>query len=72
MRLIRQALAGPQPLQKRSKEAASQARELARRELDRLGDASVSADEREKRKRRLTRGPSEFRDMRADLPKPKN
>ena len=50
---------------------ASKARELAGRELDRLGDASLPADERERRKRRLTKGPTEFREMRGDLPKPK-
>ena len=72
LRLVKQALAGAQPQQKRSKEAASKARDMARQELDRLGDASVPADERERRKRRLTKGPSEFRDMRTDLPKPKN
>jgi hypothetical protein len=36
-----------------------------------IGDASLPADERERRKRRLTKGPSEFRDMRGDLPKTK-
>jgi hypothetical protein len=71
LRLVEQALAGAQRPQKRSKEAASKAHEMAGRELDRLGDASLSADEREKRKRRLTKGPGEFRDMRGDLPKPK-
>lgn len=70
-RLVEQALAGAQRPQKRSKEAASKAHEMAGQELDRLGDASLSADEREKRKRRLTKGPGEFRDMRGDLPKPK-
>jgi hypothetical protein len=70
-RLVEEALAGAQQSQKRSKDAASKAREMAGEELDRLGDASLSADERERRKRRLTKGPSEFRDMRGDLPKPK-
>jgi hypothetical protein len=70
-RLVKEALAGPQRPQKSSKEAASKAREMAVQELDRLGDASLSADERERRKRRLTKGPGEFRDMRGDLPKPK-
>jgi hypothetical protein len=70
-RLVEQALAGTQRPQKRSKEAASKAQQMAGQELDRLGDASLSADEREKRKRRLTKGPGEFRDMRGDLPKPK-
>src|SRR5262245_10513432 len=71
-RLVKQALAPGQPQQKRSKKAASKARDLARHELDRLGDASLPADEQERRKRRLTKGPREFRDMRADLPKPKD
>ena len=70
-RAVKQALAGVQAPQQRSKEAASKAREMAGRELDRLGDASLPADERERRKRRLTKGPSEFREMRGDLPKPK-
>ena len=70
-RLAKQALAGMQAPQQRSKTAASKARELAGREIDRLGDASLPASEREKRKRRLTKGPTEFREMRGDLPKPK-
>ena len=70
-RLVKQALAVVQAPQKRSKKAASKAREMADREIDRLGDASLPADERERRKRRLTKGPTEFRDMRGDLPKPK-
>ena len=72
LRLVKQALAGAQPKQKPSKRAASKARDMARQELDRLGDVSLPAEERERRKRRLTKGPSEFRDMRADLPKPKD
>jgi hypothetical protein len=70
-RLVEEALAGARQSRKRSKDAASKARELAGQEIDRLGDASVSADERERRKRRLTKGPREFRDARRDLPKPK-
>ena len=65
------APAGAQPARKRGKKAAAKARELAAQELDRLGDASLAPDERERRKRRLTKGPSEFRDLRSDLPKPK-
>ena len=72
LRLVKQALAGGQPQQKHSKKAASKARDMARQELDRLGDASLPVAERERRKRRLIKGPNEFRDMRADVPKPKN
>jgi hypothetical protein len=69
-RLVEQALAGGMPQQKRSKKSASAAREMAGREIDRLGDTSLTANERERRKRRLIKGPREFRDMRGDLPKP--
>ena len=55
-RLVEQALAGAQRPQKRSKETASKAREMAGQEVDRLGDASLSADER----KRLTKGPVSF------------
>jgi hypothetical protein len=40
------------------------AREMAGQEIDRVADTSLPADEREKRKRRLIKGPREFRDLR--------
>jgi hypothetical protein len=55
----------------RSHGGASRARELAVRELDRLGDKSAMIDEQQKRKRRLVKGPEEFRDLRGDQPKAK-
>ena len=73
-RLVGQALAGgAQPSQKRSKKSAAKAREMAGQAIDRLlGDAgSLPVDEQERRKRRLTKGPSEFREIRGDLPEPK-
>lgn len=71
-RLTELGLAGTRPPQKISMQAASKAREMAGQEIDRLGDASLPVDERERRKRRLTKGPGEFRDIREDvLPKPK-
>ena len=70
--LIKLGLAGGQPRQKTNKKAASRAREMADQEIDRLGNSSLPAEERERRKRRLTKGPSEFREMRGDiLPKTK-
>jgi hypothetical protein len=39
--------------------------------IDRLADKSASPEEQAKRKRRLMKGPPEFREMRDDLPKPK-
>ncbi|MGC1772313.1 MAG: hypothetical protein WA732_02770 [Pseudolabrys sp.] len=69
-RLVGQALVGgAQPSQRRKKSAAK-AREMAGQTIDRLlGDAgSVPVDGR---KRRLTKGPNEFREIRGDLPEPK-
>jgi hypothetical protein len=43
---------------------APKAAEMAGREVDRLGDASATSEERASRKRRLVSGPREFRDMR--------
>ena len=70
-RLIDHGLAASQPLKKRSEASASEARAMARRAVDQVSDPSLPVEEREKRRRRLTRGPQEFRAMRDDLPKPK-
>ena len=69
--MIEHTLTGGQPQQKRSRKSASKAREMAGRELDRLTDQSLTDEERERRKRRLTKGPSEFRDLRDDQSKRK-
>jgi hypothetical protein len=45
---------------------------MADREIDRLGDQAVTKEERARRKRRLIKGPREFRGLRTDLPKTKN
>jgi hypothetical protein len=42
---------------------------MAGREIDRLADRSATSEEQAQRKRRLIKGPREFRDMRGDLPK---
>jgi len=62
--------AAPAPRQP-SKGSRRKASEMASRELDDLGDKSVPALERERRKRRLVLGPKEFRDVRGDQPKKK-
>jgi hypothetical protein len=67
-RLVEVGLRVDQPQQKTSKKAASKALEMAGQEIDRLGNASLPAEERERRKRRLTKGPGEFRAMRAGRP----
>jgi hypothetical protein len=49
----------------------SQGVKVASRELETLGDQSRPVAEQQRRKRTLIRGPKEFRDIRADLPKQK-
>jgi hypothetical protein len=48
------------------------ASEMASQEIDKIGDPSATDEERHQRKRRLIKGPREFREMRSDLPKPKS
>jgi thiol-disulfide isomerase/thioredoxin len=48
---------------------AAKAREMASQEIDRLSDLSATDEERQLRKRRLLKGPKEFRDVRGDRPK---
>ena len=43
---------------------ATKAAELASQEIDRLSDPSATDEERQVRKRRLIKGPKEFRDLR--------
>ncbi len=48
---------------------ASRAHELATEAIDEMGDPAASSDERAQRRRRLTKGPEEFREVRIDRPK---
>ena len=50
---------------------ADRAKELAAQAIDKMGDSTVHPDERDERRRRLTKGPPEFRDVRVDRPKAK-
>jgi hypothetical protein len=43
---------------------AAKAQEMAAQEIDRLIDPSAPDEERQRRKRRLLKGPKEFRDVR--------
>jgi Arc/MetJ-type ribon-helix-helix transcriptional regulator len=47
-----------------SKKSADQAAEIAERQIDRLGDPSATSEERKSRKRKLLKGPAEFRNLR--------
>ena len=48
---------------------AAKAREMASQEIDRLSDPSATDEERQRRKRRLLKGPKEFRDVRGNRAK---
>ena len=50
---------------------ASRARELAAKAIEKMGDPLATQEERVQRRRRLTRGPQEFREDRVDLPETK-
>ena len=50
---------------------ASRAKELAAKAIDKIIDPAAPPEERAQRRRRLIKGPSEFREDRIDLPKAK-
>jgi hypothetical protein len=50
---------------------AARAAELAAKAIDKMIDPSAPAAERDQRRRRLTKGPPEFREDRVDQPKAK-
>jgi hypothetical protein len=61
--LVKQAL-GTDPERRPSRKAAAKASELAGREIDRLADPTATTEEQAERKRRLIKGPREFRRLR--------
>jgi hypothetical protein len=71
-RLVELGLASARPLKQRSAKAAAKASDMAGRQIDKLADPAVPAEERHARKRRLIKGPREFRDLRGDQPKQKD
>jgi hypothetical protein len=68
-RLVDLGLAGSRPARRVSSKAATKATELAGKQIDKLIDPSATAEERQQRKRRLLKGPGEFREIRADISK---
>jgi hypothetical protein len=56
----------PRKVGRTSAKSAARASRLAGKEIDRQADQSASVEERASRKRRLLKGPKEFRDMRQD------
>jgi len=67
-RLVELGLAASAMTVSPSPRARAKAAEMAGEELDRLIDKSVPAEEQATRKRRLLKGPREFRDLRKDRP----
>jgi len=59
----------PKPIAKRGGRA--RAKELAREAIEKMVDPTASPEERDQRRRRLTKGPTEFRTARVDQPKAK-
>ena len=53
--------------QQSSKKTVATAEEMAGQEIDRLSDRSATSEQRASRKRRLLKGPMEFRDIRDSL-----
>jgi hypothetical protein len=61
----------PTKLIRRSTPNKLRAAELAAKTIDKMVDPSAPPEERAQRRRRLTKGPVEFREDRVDLPKAK-
>jgi hypothetical protein len=68
-RLVEHALGRLVAKRAPNKETARKASTLASREIENLGNTSQPLEEQQRRKRRLIRGPREFRDIRGDQPK---
>ena len=69
--LIELGLAGSRPVRQTNPRAAAKASDMASRQIDKLANPAMPEDERRARKRRLVKGPREFRDMRGDQAKPR-
>ena len=71
-RLVALALAGKtNPEQRRSEKNVAKAKDLAAKTIDRLSDSAAHPEEQASRKRRLLKGPEEFREVRVDRVKKK-
>jgi hypothetical protein len=71
-RLIELGLTVKTPARPASKPGRKlRAQELATKTIEKIIDPSAPPEERAQRRRRLTKGPSEFREDRVDLPKAK-
>jgi hypothetical protein len=69
--LIERALATATPSASAKAGSRRKAAEMAGQTIDQLADQTATDEQRAGRKRRLVKGPREFRDMRGDQPKDK-
>jgi hypothetical protein len=70
-RLVELGLTAKTKYRPSSPAVADRAKELANTAIERIIDPSAPPEERAERRRRLTKGPSEFREHRVDQPKAK-
>jgi hypothetical protein len=75
-RLVEIALGRARPIErpaaaKTRSASAERAKELAEKTIERLADPETPSEEKVVRRRRLAKGPSEFREDRIDQPRPK-
>jgi hypothetical protein len=70
-RLVELGLSASHSSRPRSPKARAKAADMAAETIDRHADLSAAPEERESRKRRLLKGPKEFRELRRDHPTPK-
>jgi hypothetical protein len=68
--LVQLGLTLAQPKQA-SRARVRKVQEMAGKQLDQLADQSATSEEQASRKRRLLKGPEEFRGLRVDRPKPR-
>ena len=71
-RLVELGLASARPIGRTSRAAAAKAADMAADAIDHIAPSSTPSEEQASRKRRLLKGPREFRDIRKDHPKAKS
>jgi hypothetical protein len=66
-RLVDLGLAATPPVRQRTPKARAKALDLASQQIDQLSDPSATNEEQRQRKRRLLKGPGEFREIRNEI-----
>ena len=68
-RLVELGLGGAKKFAAPSQQTRAKAKKFAAEQIDRMGNSTATAEEQASRKRRLLKGPEEFREARVDRPK---